>query len=280
MTEPEVPAYRPLGGSRQREEQAGARPLAQKRLVLVTGGHRRLGGIISAAFAQAGYSLAIHGSHDTRLDSHLALTLEDNATEWDGFTVDFADPEGAEELVALVAERFGRPPDVLVNSAAIFGQDRLDSVNAGDLMRHYAVNCAAPTLLTKAFATVPAGTGDRCIVNILDQRIDHPHGDQLAYTLSKMALAGLTRLSASTLAPQIRVNAVAPGLTIATPDYDHDQMERLSTLMPLARLPQAEEIAQAVLYLAGASAVTGQTLYIDGGAHLRSYDRDFMHLCR
>ncbi|MEV5031697.1 SDR family oxidoreductase [Sphingobium sp. LMC3-1-1.1] len=280
MTEPEVPAYRPLGGSRQREEQAGARPLAQKRLALVTGGHRRLGGIISAAFAQAGYSLAIHGSHDTRLDSHLALTLEDNATEWDGFTVDFADPEGAEELVALVAERFGRPPDVLVNSAAIFGQDRLDSVNAGDLMRHYAVNCAAPTLLTKAFATVPAGTGDRCIVNILDQRIDHPHGDQLAYTLSKMALAGLTRLSASTLAPQIRVNAVAPGLTIATPDYDHDQMERLSTLMPLARLPQAEEIAQAVLYLAGASAVTGQTLYIDGGAHLRSYDRDFMHLCR
>ena len=280
MTEPEVPAYRPLGGSRQREEQAGARPLAQKRLVLVTGGHRRLGGIISAAFAQAGYSLAIHGSHDTRLDSHLALTLEDNATEWDGFTVDFADPEGAEELVALVAERFGRPPDVLVNSAAIFGQDRLDSVNAGDLMRHYAVNCAAPTLLTKAFATVPAGTGDRCIVNILDQRIDHPHGDQLAYTLSKMALAGLTRLSAATLAPQIRVNAVAPGLTIATPDYDDDQMERLSTLMPLARLPQAEEIAQAVLYLAGASAVTGQTLYIDGGAHLRSYDRDFMHLCR
>lgn len=280
MTEPEVPAYRPLGGSRQREEQAGARPLAQKRLALVTGGHRRLGGIISAAFAQAGYSLAIHGSHDTRLDSHLALTLEDNATEWDGFTVDFADPEGAEELVALVAERFGRPPDVLVNSAAIFGQDRLDSVNAGDLMRHYAVNCAAPTLLTKAFATVPAGTGDRCIVNILDQRIDHPHGDQLAYTLSKMALAGLTRLSAATLAPQIRVNAVAPGLTIATPDYDDVQMERLSTLMPLARLPQAEEIAQAVLFLAGASAVTGQTLYIDGGAHLRSYDRDFMHLCR
>jgi NAD(P)-dependent dehydrogenase (short-subunit alcohol dehydrogenase family) len=280
VTEPEVPAYRPLGGSRQREEQAGARPLAQKRLALVTGGHRRLGGIIAAAFAQAGYSLAIHGSHDTRLDSHLALTLEDNATEWDGFTVDFADPEGAEELVALVAERFGRPPDVLVNSAAIFGQDRLDSVNAGDLMRHYAVNCAAPTLLTKAFATVPAGTGDRCIVNILDQRIDHPHGDQLAYTLSKMALAGLTRLSAATLAPQIRVNAVAPGLTIATPDYDDVQMERLSTLMPLARLPQAEEIAQAVLFLAGASAVTGQTLYIDGGAHLRSYDRDFMHLCR
>ena len=280
MSEEEVPAYRPLGGTRKRPEQAGARPLAQKRLALVTGGHRRLGGIIAAAFARAGYSLAIHGSHDTRLDSHLALTLEENTTEWDGFTVDFTDPESAEELVALVAERFGRPPDVLVNSAAIFGQDRLDSVSADELMRHYAVNCAAPTLLTKAFATIPAGTGDRCIINILDQRIDHPHGDQLAYTLSKMALAGLTRLSASTLAPQLRVNAIAPGLTIATPDYDDGQMERLAEMMPLERLPQAEQIAEAVLYLAGADAVTGQTLYIDGGAHLRSYDRDFMHLCR
>ncbi|KEQ55378.1 SDR family oxidoreductase [Sphingobium chlorophenolicum] len=280
MSEEDAPAYRPLGGAKARPEQSGARPLAQKRLALVTGGHRRLGGIIAAAFARAGYSLAIHGSHDTRLDSHLALTLEENATEWEGFTVDFSDPESAEELVALVAERFGRPPDILVNSAALFGQDRIDNVSAEDLMRHYAVNCAAPALLTKAFATIPAGTGDRCIVNILDQRIDHPHGDQLAYTLSKMALAGLTRLSASTLAPQVRVNAVAPGLTIATPDYDDGQMERLSVMMPLERLPQAEQIAEAVLYLAGADAVTGQTLYIDGGAHLRSYDRDFMHLCR
>ena len=214
------------------------------------------------------------------MDSALALTLDENGTEWDGFTADFSDPESAEELVAKVAERFGRPPDILVNSAAIFGQDRLDNVSADDLMRHYAVNCAAPALLTKSFATIPAGVADRCIINILDQRIDHPHADQLAYTLSKSALAGLTRLSAASLAPHIRVNAVAPGLTIATPDYDEAQMERLQSAMPLGRLPLAEQIAEAVLYLAQASAVTGQTLYVDGGAHMRSYDRDFMHMGR
>ena len=279
MIEPEETGYRPLGRARADAEPVG-KPLAAKRLALVTGGHRRLGGIITAALARAGHSLAIHGSHDTRLDSHLALALEEAGTEWDGFVVDFADPEGAEELVAKVAERFGRPPDILVNSAAMFGQDRLDTVTADDLMRHYAVNCAAPVLLTKAFATVPAGAVDRCIINILDQRIDHPHGDQLAYTLSKLALAGLTRTSAASLAPRVRVNAVAPGLTIATPDYDAAQMERLGEMMPLARLPQADEIAQAVLYLTEASAVTGQTLYVDGGAHLKSYERDFMHLCR
>ena len=278
MNDEETPAYRPLGGARGRTE--GPLPLANKRLALVTGGHRRLGGVIAAGFARAGYSLAIHGSHDTRLDSALALAFDENGTEWDGFTADFSDPESAEELVAKVAERFGRPPDILVNSAAIFGQDRLDNVSAEDLMRHYAVNCAAPALLTKAFSTIPAGVADRCIINILDQRIDHPHADQLAYTLSKSALAGLTRLSASSLAPHIRVNAVAPGLTIATPEYDEAQMERLQSAMPLGRLPLAEQIAEAVLYLAQAGAVTGQTLYIDGGAHLRSYDRDFMHMGR
>ena len=278
MIEEDVP-YRPLGSARGQGE-AGALPIANKRLALVTGGHRRLGGIIAGALARAGHSLAIHGSHDTRLDSHLALTLEEEGTQWEGFVVDFADPENAEELIAQVAARFGRPPDILVNSAALFGQDRLDDVTAEDLMRHYAVNCAAPAMLTKAFATVPAGSGDRCIINILDQRIEHPHGDQLAYTLSKLALAGLTRTTASSLAPQVRVNAVAPGLTIATPDYDADQMARLEHMMPLGRLPQAEQIAQAVLYLVDASAVTGQTLYVDGGAHMRSYDRDFMHLCR
>lgn len=278
MTHDETP-YRPLGSARASSETGGI-ALAGKRLALVTGGHRRLGGVIAGALARAGHSLAIHGSHDTRLDSHLALTLEEEGTEWDGFVVDFADPENAEELIGQVAARFGRPPDILVNSAAIFGQDRMDDVTADDLMRHYAVNCAAPTMLTKAFATVPAGAGDRCIINILDQRIDHPHADQLAYTLSKMALAGLTRTAAATLAPRVRVNAVAPGLTIATPDYDADQITALEQLMPLARLPQAEQIAQAVLYLADASAITGQTLYVDGGAHLKSYERDFMHLCR
>lgn len=279
MTDPVDPPYRPLGRVRDEAPAVGV-PLAQKRLALVTGGHRRLGGIIAGALARAGHSLAIHGSHDTRLDSHLALTFEEEGTEWDGFVADFADPDSAEELVARVAERFGRPPDILVNSAAIFGQDRLDTVSADDLTRHFAVNCAAPVLLTKAFATIPAGPGDRCIVNILDQRLDHPHADQLAYTLSKFALAGLTRTSAQSLAPRVRVNAVAPGLTIATPDYDAAQMERLEAMMPLERLPQGDQIAQAVLYLAGATATTGQTLYVDGGAHLRSYDRDFMHLCR
>lgn len=274
--------YRPLraalGNAAQPHQGGGGKPLTSVRLALVTGGHRRLGAAIARALADAGFALAIHGSHDTKLDWELRDALERNETSWEGFVADFSDPEAAEELVANVAATFGRPPDVLVNSAAIFGQDRLENVGASDLMDHYAINCVAPALLTKAFATVPAGAVDRCIVNILDQRIDQPHGDQFAYTLSKMALAGLTRITSRELAPRIRVNAVAPGLTIATEDYSSAQMADLAAEMPLDCLPAAAQIAEAVLYLAQATAVTGQTLYVDGGAHMKGYLRDFMHL--
>ncbi|MBB6123108.1 SDR family oxidoreductase [Sphingobium subterraneum] len=250
------------------------------KLALVTGGHRRLGAAIAAALARAGYSLAIHGSHDVELDPVLEEALRETGTRWHGFVADFADPAISPSLMAEVRAHFGALPTLLVNSAAMFGQDLIETVSADDLLRHYTVNCVAPVLLTRAFADMSGGGGDgRSIVNILDQRLAQPHGDQLAYTLSKQALAGFTQIAARELAPRgIRVNAVAPGLTIATPDYDAAKMQRLAGMMPLQALPQPEEIAQAVLYLADAASVTGQVIAVDRGAHLESYSRDFMHL--
>lgn len=250
---------------------------AHPKLVLVTGGHRRLGAAIAVSFARAGYRLALHNGHSTELEQPLVQALAQYGTQWASFRADFHDLNAAEQLVTRIRDHFGEGPDILVNNAAVFGQDRLHDVTAHSLMLHYAVNCAAPTLLTKALVALPPKPG-RCIINILDQRIDNPHGDQLAYTLSKLALAGLTQITARELAPQIRVNAVAPGLTIATSDYSDHQLARLPSAMPLACLPTPEQVADAVLYLAGATAVTGQVLYIDGGAHLRSYESDFAHL--
>jgi len=249
-------------------------------LALVTGGHRRLGAHIAAALARAGYRIAIHGSHDAEPDDALAEALEAAGSDWHGFVADFSDPAQAEHLMAAVIAHFGAAPDLLVNSASLFGQDRLDSVEADDLARHFAVNASAPALLTRALAAaISDGDGrDHNIVNILDQRLSHPHADQLAYTLSKFALAGLTQTAARALAPRIRVNAVAPGLTLVTPDYAEGQSERLAQAMPLARLPRPEDVADAVLYLASARATTGQVVHVDGGAHMVSWVGDFMHL--
>lgn len=248
-------------------------------LALVTGGHRRLGAHVALALAEAGCAIAVHGSHDAEPDAELAVGLAQTGPDWHGFVADFERPESAGQLMRAVTDHFGRAPDILVNSAAMFGQDRLDSVTVDDLMRHYAVNCAAPVLLTRAFAEGASRVPDRCVVNILDQRLSNPHGDQLSYTLSKQALAGFTRIAARELAGRgIRVNAVAPGLTIATDGYDAARMDRIAAEMPLRRLPTPEQIAQAVLYLVHAQAVTGQVIAVDAGAHMESYARDFMNL--
>lgn len=249
-------------------------------LAVVTGGHRRLGARIAGVLAEAGYALAIHGSHDVALDEALADALANHGNPWQGFVADFTEEGAAPALMAEAIAHFGRAPDLLVNSAAIFGQDRLADADEQSLTRHYRVNAIAPVLLSQAFAAAGEGSAaDRCIINILDQRLANPHGDQLSYTLSKQALAGFTRIAARELAGQgIRVNAVAPGLTIATEDYDRQQMDRLATMMPLGDLPRPQDIAEAVLYLARARAVTGQVIAVDGGAHMQSYARDFLYL--
>ena len=245
------------------------------KLALVTGGHRRLGAAISARLAHDGWTLAIHGAHDSEPDAELAAILATNGTVWRGFLADFADPQAVEGLIAQVKGHFGALPSLLVNNAARFGDDNADSADAASMAAYHQVNAAAPVAL--ALALHRAG-GEGAIVNLVDQRIRNPVRDQLSYSLAKTALAGATRTLAVALAPQLRVNAVAPGLTLPTGYYTPEQMTRLAHAMPLDLLPTAEDIADAVAWLAAARAVTGQTLFVDGGASLKSFGRDFVNL--
>lgn len=242
-------------------------------LALVTGSCRRLGAHIAVRLADAGYELALHGGHDPRPEPWLVERLA--RVTHAVFVADLDDEGAVAALPEHIAERFGRPIDLLVNSAS-----RFDALGEGtgfaDLEAHMRTNFVAPT----ALALAAARGGARAVVNVLDQRIANPPRDQLAYTLSKQALAEATRTLAVALAPAVRVNAVAPGLTMPTPDYAAGQLDRLAAMMPLSRLPAPEEVADAVAWLADAGAVTGQTIFVDGGAHLTAFPRDFVHLER
>lgn len=246
------------------------------KLALVTGGCRRLGAAIAGRLGERGYALALHASVDCAPDEGLRRSLDAAGADWQGFAADLADEEQLGGLIAAVADHFGRPPGLLVNNAALFEEDRPETVARESLLRHYAVNCAAPAVLARHFAA--SAFAGASIVNILDQRIAQPHGDQFSYSLSKLALAGQTEILARELAPAIRVNAVAPGLTLPTRAYDEQQFQSLGARMPLERLPRPEEVADAVDWLGEAESVTGQTIYVDGGAHLRSFARDFLYL--
>lgn len=243
-------------------------------VALVTGGCRRLGAHIAARLGEAGYDVAYHASDDATPERWLAVRLDAAGVRHHGFAADL-DGAGAAGLIADVAERFGAPVELLVNNASRFdvGDSSLASMAA--MTAHFTTNVAAPVMLAEALAEQG---GQAAVVNILDQRIAHPPRDQLAYTLSKQALAEATRTLATSLAPLVRVNGVAPGLTLPTGDYAPDQIARLTAMMPLERLPQPGDIADAVLFLARARSTTGQILFVDGGAGLTRFDRDFVNM--
>lgn len=249
------------------------------KLALVTGGQRRLGAAIAARLADAGWTLALHAAHDGPLDPRLREMLSAKATRWQRFVADLSDASEADGLVGRVADHFGAAPTLLVNNAARFDDDDAASANAASLRDQYLVNALAPQALALALGRLGGTDGSGgAVVNIVDQRVRNPVPDQLSYSLSKAALAGATRMLAVALAPRLRVNAVAPGLTIPTDDYAPGQMERVARAMPLDRLATPDDIADAVLYFAAARSVTGQTLFVDGGASLKSFDRDFAFL--
>lgn len=248
------------------------------KLALVTGGFRRLGAAIAARLASEGWALALHCRAEAEPDHDLAAILGMHGTNWAGFDADLSNGDAVSALLPRIATHFGKVPDLVVNNASRFVHDDAGSVSPIELQAHHAINVAAPVLLATGLAGMLAADERAAVVNITDQRVRQPNGDQLSYTLSKQALAAATVTLARALAPRVRVNAVAPGLTLPTDDYRPAQMVALEQMMPLERLPEPDEIADAVLWLANADSVTGQTVYVDGGAALRSFERDFVFL--
>lgn len=247
-------------------------------LALVTGGVRRLGAVIAASLAAAGYDLALSSHGDSAVEPELAASVARRGIACQHFRADLADPAMAAPLIADVITHFGHAPDLLVNNAAMFGQDGWQEMDADSLETHFRLNLFSPLLLARALVEVSTADARPAIIHILDQRVVNPHGDQLSYTLSKQALAQSVRSLAAAFGARARVNGVAPGLVIPTADYSSEHMAQLAAEMPLGALPEPESVAQAVLYLASARHVTGQIIFVDGGANLRSFPKDFMNL--
>jgi len=249
-------------------------------LALVTGGLHRVGAAIAARLAEAGYDLALHAHRPGEPDPALAEAIANHRRESAIFAVDLAIPGDVESLIGRVTAHFGRAPNALVNSASIISEGQWTDLSRDELARHLDINFVAPIVLTRAFAAALAPGQGGAVVNILDQRILNPPIDQAAYTASKLALASVTRVMARAFAPAVRINAVAPGNTLPGDDYSADQWQRLADAMPLMRNSAPDDIADAVAYLLDARAVTAQIIFVDGGANLESYGRDFVHMMR
>jgi pteridine reductase len=236
------------------------------KVAMVTGGARRIGAAIVRRLHAAGYRVAIHAhAAGPELD---ALSAELEATRPGSvlaLQADLRDAAAVAPLVQQTLARFGRL-DALVNNASNFFPTPLDTADIAQWDELMAVNARAPFLLAQAAApALRAGGG--AIVNMVDAALAHPLPAHAAYTAAKGALAALTAALAVDLAPQVRVNAIAPG-AILWPEVGKDAAAQAAAMArtPLGRVGTPEEVAEAVRWLIeDAHYITGHTLPLDGG---------------
>lgn len=237
------------------------------RAALITGASQRIGRAIALALADAGHAVAIHAHRSVEHARALAEEIATRGGRAGVVQADLSDHDQIRPLVAAASAAIGALT-LLVNNACEFERDEIGHLDRRRWDRHFAVNLRAPVFLAEAFAAqVPVGT-DASIVNLLDQRVLKPTPHFISYALTKSALYTATTLLAQALAPRVRVNAVAPGPTLKSPRQDAAGFARQSAAVPLGHGPPPEDIAAAVLYLAGARSVTGQTIAVDGGQHV------------
>jgi len=176
---------------------------------------------------------------------------------------DLATPEAAESIIAEARTAFGRL-DLVVNSAASFDNRDLLDVDAESWDAVMALNVRAPHLVVRAAADLLRATEGN-VVNIVDLSAFQPWTEYPAHSVAKAALAHLTRVQARALAPRIRVNAIAPGAVLPPDEWGAERWEALADIAPLKRVGSPKDVADAVLFFAGANFVTGQVLAVDGG---------------
>jgi len=244
----------------------------QDAVVLVTGGARRIGSVISRTLHEAGTRIVVHCNKSREAADELAEEL--NAARPKSCEVVQADLLQVAQLPRLAEEAarcFGRL-DGLVNNASSFHATPMGEIKPTDWEDLIGTNLRAPLFLAQAAAPhLRAWQG--AIVNIVDIHAERPLADFVVYTVAKAGLAGLTRSLALELAPDVRVNGVAPGAILWPEGGQHfspSERTRITEQTPLERIGTPEDVASAVKYLLfDAPFVTGEILAVDGGRRLR-----------
>ena len=230
---------------------------------MITGAARRLGRLFALACGRAGADIIIHHGHSPTEAESLRDELASIGRRAWILAADFSHPESVSELIERANEL--SPLYGLVNNAAIFESSTVHNTTLNDWNRHIDINLTAPFLLSQAFAKfVEEGR----IVNILDWRALRPGADHFPYTITKSALAAMTKSLAVALAPGITVNGLALG-AILPPAGNPSAGEKTVEAVPAQRWSEPGEAEEALLFLlSGPAYITGEIIHVDGGRHL------------
>lgn len=249
------------------EQTVAAGAVNRTRVALVTGAGRRIGRAIALDLARSGWQLGVHHAASREDAENVVAEIRAMGGVAAALGADLANAREAQSLLPRCVDALGAP-ELLVNSAALFLDDRIETLDAEQWDRQQAVNLRAPVLLAKAFAAhLPAGR-EGLIVNIIDQRVWRLTPEFFSYTIAKAGLFTATRMLAQALAPRIRVNAIGPGPVLASIHQTPENFAEEVAGTPLRRATPPEEIAAAVRFILDAPSMTGQMIALDAGQHL------------
>lgn len=248
-------------------------------VVLITGAAKRIGREIALTMARQGWDVAVHYGRSQEEALQVVNEIIRIGRRAIAVQAELGDEAQVRAIVPQVVAHWGRI-DCVVNNASLFEADTAFDFSGACLDRHMHANVMAPILLAQAMHAAQVKAGNASVINILDQKLFNLNPDYLSYTLSKAALQNATVTLAQALAPLVRVVGIAPGLSMMSGDQSESDFKAAHQLTPLGRSSTPEDIAQAVVYVAAAKAITGTTILVDGGQHLVPTQRDVMFIAK
>jgi NAD(P)-dependent dehydrogenase (short-subunit alcohol dehydrogenase family) len=234
------------------------------KVALVTGAGKRVGRAIALALAGQGASVAVHYHHSEQEATATAAEIARLGIRAEVFRADLAEPQAAAQLIEQASAAFGRI-DVLVNSASAFQAKAALDITVEDWDAVMAVNLRAPFFLCQHAAKIMKAHGGGVIVNMADIAGQTPWPRFAHHSISKAGVIMLTRVLAKAFAPDIRVNAVAPGPVLKPDGMPDERWVRLGAAIPMRRTGSPEDVAKVVLALIDNDFTTGAVWNVDGG---------------
>ncbi len=244
------------------------------RKIIITGGATRMGAAIARHLSGANKEILIHYNKSRLKAEKLKKELSKKGTKVYIVKGDLSKETDIKKIIKFAKSKL-KFFDCLINNASLFENDKLENFSLDSWSKHLRTNLRAPALLTKEFAKNVKGKNNN-IINIIDQRVFKLTPYFFSYTLSKTGLYTLTKTSAMSLAPNIRVNAIAPGPTIKNQRQSEKHFKKQYLATPLKRQVDVEQICNAVDFFIKNISITGQVLAIDSGQNLNWQTPDVM----
>jgi NAD(P)-dependent dehydrogenase (short-subunit alcohol dehydrogenase family) len=235
--------------------------------ILITGSSQRIGKELCLYFAKMGWNIAIHFNKSKKQAEVLKKEIENYGVKCVHIQGNLLNTKIIKKIITLVKKKLGNI-NCIINNASIFNNDSILDFNEKSWNEHIKINLFAPATLIKEFSKIKNLSGDKSIINILDQRIFKLTPYFFSYTISKTGLHTLTKTTAMKLAPNIRVNAIAPGPVFKNKRQTQKYFNKQSKNTLLGKSVKIEDICKTAYLLANSETITGQVIAVDSGQSL------------